>query len=56
MENMRKVKLTDGPLKGKTVLVHETQSTFTTHADPGRYELKGKGAKWHPAPRAKETE
>lgn len=50
MENMRKVKLTDGPLRGKTVMVHETQETFSTHAASGRYEIGDKGAKWTPAP------
>ncbi|MFB7843620.1 hypothetical protein [Microbacterium sp. NPDC056052] len=52
MENMRRVKLTSGPLKGKTVLVHETQSTFTTHAAPGHYEITETGAKWRQAPKA----
>ena len=49
MEATRKVKLTDGPLKGKTVLVHVTQTRFTTHAAPGHYELTDKGATWHGA-------
>ncbi|WP_223172524.1 hypothetical protein [Microbacterium sp. NIBRBAC000506063] len=46
---MRKITLKDGPLKGKTVLVHETQTSFTTHAAPGRYDIGDKGAKWTPA-------
>ncbi|VXC31007.1 hypothetical protein MICRO8M_90058 [Microbacterium sp. 8M] len=56
MENMRRVKLTSGPLKGKTVLVDETQKTFTTHVAPGHYELTEKGATWHAAPKTKDVE
>lgn len=46
---MRKITLKDGPLKGKTVLVHESQTSFTTHVAPGRYHITPKGAKWHGA-------
>ncbi len=52
----RKVKLTDGPLKGTTVLVHVTQQTFTTHAGAGHYELTEKGAKWRAASNAKDAD
>lgn len=56
MTHTRKVKMTTGPLKGTTVLIHETTKTFTTPAAPGHYELTDKGAKWHPAPKTKDTE
>lgn len=56
MENMRKVKVTTGPLKGKTVEVHVNTTTFTTHAAPGHYELTDKGATWHGAPKTKDAD
>lgn len=52
MDHMRKIKLTTGPLKGKTVEVHVTQKSFTTHAAPGHYEVTEKGATWHAAAKA----
>ncbi|TCJ28751.1 hypothetical protein E0W80_04425 [Microbacterium sp. PI-1] len=53
MDSMRKIAITDGPLKGKTVEVHVNESTFTTHAGNGHYEVTKDGATWHrkqPAP------
>lgn len=47
MDSMRKIAITDGPLKGKTVEVHVNESTFTTHAGNGHYEVTGDGATWH---------
>lgn len=46
MDSMRKVAITDGPLKGKTVEVHVNESTFTTHAGNGHYEVTKDGATW----------
>ena len=47
MDSMRKIAITDGPLKGKTVEVHVNETTFTTHAGHGRYEVTKDGATWH---------
>ena len=47
MDSMRKIAITDGPLKGKTVEVHVNESTFTTHAGNGHYEVTKDGATWH---------
>lgn len=47
MDSMRKIAVTDGPLKGKTVEVHVNESTFTTHAGNGHYEVTKDGATWH---------
>lgn len=49
MDDMRKVTLTSGPLKGKTVHVAPGETRFTTHAAAGHYELTDKGATWHAA-------
>lgn len=46
---MHKVKAKGGPLDGKTVLVHETQTSFTHHADgAGTYTVNSKTATWKP--------
>lgn len=47
MDSMRKIAITDGPLKGKTVEVHVNETTFTTHAGHGHYEVTKDGATWH---------
>lgn len=49
MNGMRKIKLTSGPLKGKTMEVPLTAESFTTPAAAGHYELTDKGATWHSA-------
>lgn len=47
MDSMRKITITDGPLKGKTVEVQTNTERFTTHAGNGHYEVTKDGAKWH---------
>lgn len=47
MDSMRKITITDGPLKGKTVDVQVNETTFTTHAGNGHYEATTDGATWH---------
>lgn len=43
----RKVAVKGGPLDGKTVVVHDTQTTFTHHADKGgEYTVSEKTATW----------
>jgi hypothetical protein len=45
----RKLKAQGGPLHGKTVIVHETQETFTHHADTdGHYKVNEKSVTWQP--------
>lgn len=45
----RKLKAQGGPLAGKTVIVHETQKTFTHHGDTdGHYQVNEKSVTWHP--------
>lgn len=45
----RKLKANGGPLDGTTVLVHETQKTFTHHADrDGHYKVNEKSVTWQP--------
>ncbi|EQM83411.1 hypothetical protein [Microbacterium maritypicum] len=56
MDSMRKIAITDGPLKGKTVEVHVNESTFTTHAGNGHYEVTKDGASWHRKQAATSTE
>lgn len=56
MDSMRKIAITDGPLKGKTVEVHVNESTFTTHAGNGHYEVTKDGAMWHRKQAAPSTE
>ena len=41
------VKVSDGPLKGKSFTVHSTTESFTHHAGPdGRYVITDGKAKW----------
>lgn len=47
MDSMRKITMTDGPLKGKTVEVQANTERFTTHAGNGHYEVTKDGATWH---------
>lgn len=55
MDATRKVKVSGGPLDGKTVVVHETQQTFTHHADQdGSYLVNQKAATWKPKTKAKD--
>ncbi|PRB08605.1 hypothetical protein CQ047_12045 [Microbacterium sp. MYb72] len=56
MDSMRKIAITDGPLKGKTVEVHVNEVTFTTHAGYGHYEVTKDGATWHRKQAASGTE
>lgn len=43
----RKLKAQGGPLDGRTVIVHETQETFTHHADTGgHYKVNEKSVTW----------
>lgn len=56
MDSMRKIAITDGPLKGKTVEVHVNESTFTTHAGNGHYEVTKEGATWQRKQAATGTE
>ena len=45
----RKLKAQGGPLDGKTVVVHETQKTFTHHGDTdGHYRVNEKSVTWQP--------
>lgn len=45
----RDVTAKGGPLDGKTVTVHETQETFTHHADTsGSYKVNEKSVTWQP--------
>lgn len=43
---MRTLTLTDGPLKGTTVIIPDGHKTFTTHVTTGHYETTGTGAEW----------
>lgn len=60
----RKLKAQGGPLDGKTVIVHETQKTFTHHGDTdGHYKVNEKSVTWQsnakpaeaPAPKTART-
>ncbi|PRB14478.1 hypothetical protein [Microbacterium sp. MYb62] len=45
----RKLKAQGGPLDGRTVIVHETQKTFTHHGDTdGHYKVNEKSVTWQP--------
>lgn len=45
----RKITVNGGPIDGKTVIVHDTQETFTHHADQsGVYKVNEKTATWKP--------
>lgn len=52
----RKLKARGGPLDGKSVIVHETQKTFTHHGDTdGHYKVNEKSVTWQPNTKPTET-